>query len=117
MDELLRRHAPPCGSQSAPVESLPQLRALLPAVGAWQAKALYRRALALERLQHLTEALSDLEEALKLEPGDQAIQRQLRQLRARQRQAELRPEKMFKGILERERQEREKEAGQVALLV
>eukprot|EP00435_Cladocopium_sp_Y103_P003925 s3979_g1.t1 len=75
----------------------------------WQAKAYFRRGSARERLQYMAAALEDYEAALQIEPGDKIITKQLNALRNRQRKTELKPEKMFAGILQRERMEREKE--------
>ncbi|CAL1149721.1 unnamed protein product, partial [Cladocopium goreaui] len=115
-DELLQRHGNALLEEpllfSAP-QSIPELQTMLRRVSGanetWQAKAYFRRGSARERLQYMAAALEDYEAALQIEPGDKIITKQLHALRNRQRKTELKPEKMFAGILQRERMEREKE--------
>ncbi|CAK9047431.1 Intraflagellar transport protein 122 homolog, partial [Durusdinium trenchii] len=120
-DELFVRHGESGGTveneeneetEVKIAEKMPQLQVMLRRAsqeGAWKAKAFFRRGLAKEKLQYLADAIEDFEAAQRLEPADTTVAKQLKQLRSRQRKAELDPAKMFKGILQREREEREKE--------
>ncbi|CAJ1388807.1 unnamed protein product [Effrenium voratum] len=112
-DSLFQRHGvgdEVAESLGARPELLAALReASLAEGGTWMAKAHFRRGMAKEKLQYLADALVDYQAALKLEPGDGMVQRHLASLKARQQKAELKPERMFAGILQRERSEREKE--------
>lgn len=81
----------------------------------WAAKAYFRRGLARAQLHYLTDAVADLEAAHRIAPTDAEVAARLSALRRRQQQVELEPSKMFAGIFERERDEREREAAEAVL--
>mmetsp|Transcript_93039 Transcript_93039/g.282333 ORF Transcript_93039/g.282333 Transcript_93039/m.282333 type:complete len:249 (+) Transcript_93039:32-778(+) len=93
------------------------LRAVSRTVGfeRWAAKAHFRRGLARERLSYISDAVADFAAAQHFEPADAAISSRLDALRQRQSQVELRPARMFNGILDREREVREGEEAVAAL--
>eukprot|EP00928_Gymnodinium_smaydae_P074931 TRINITY_DN57948_c0_g1_i1.p1 TRINITY_DN57948_c0_g1~~TRINITY_DN57948_c0_g1_i1.p1 ORF type:complete len:431 (+),score=64.70 TRINITY_DN57948_c0_g1_i1:27-1319(+) len=103
-------------SNTASPTSMPELAAAIRAASskespaAWAVKALYRRATAREHLSSISDAVLDLVAAQKYAPEDVDVARLLTTLRERQRRIDLKPAKMYAGILERERDERESEA-------
>merc|ERR1712217_853125 len=82
---------------------------------AWATKAHYRRALAREKLCYVADAVRDLEVAHRLAPDDSEVSKRLALLRQRQQRVELQPKAMFKDVLQRERDECEREAAKAAL--
>lgn len=115
---LLQRHSdggrPGLAGPAVPTDTsgiVPALRAASAQAGfaQWAAKAHFRRGVARERLCYLGDALADYEAAACLAPADPAILRAAEAVRRRRQRVELRPDAMFKSILEREQDERRRE--------
>eukprot|EP00929_Paragymnodinium_shiwhaense_P093084 TRINITY_DN53138_c0_g2_i1.p1 TRINITY_DN53138_c0_g2~~TRINITY_DN53138_c0_g2_i1.p1 ORF type:complete len:444 (-),score=145.36 TRINITY_DN53138_c0_g2_i1:133-1464(-) len=92
------------------VELAAAIRSLSSASAAqWASKAFFRRAAARAQLQSLSDAIADLQASERLKPGDTEVRKLLEALQKRQQKVELKPQRMFAGLFEREQAEREKE--------
>eukprot|EP00927_Polykrikos_kofoidii_P054281 TRINITY_DN48719_c0_g1_i1.p1 TRINITY_DN48719_c0_g1~~TRINITY_DN48719_c0_g1_i1.p1 ORF type:complete len:1480 (-),score=308.56 TRINITY_DN48719_c0_g1_i1:102-4541(-) len=81
----------------------------------WVTKAYFRRASARRYLNDITDAVDDLIAAQRFAPNDPQVEKLLSELQTRQKKVDLKPEKMFTGILERANADRDREDAAKAL--